>query len=341
MTPPNKKRKAKAGRGKPLLFSVVAVLLFFAAAEIALRATVPQESLNECLGGFLNPHRDSPSSFVPDDFLFWRLLAPNPGWHVSGQGFRGDPVSRAKADQVFRVICMGDSCTFGLGPDGGVPWDRTYPALLQRLLAERMQQEVQVINAAVPGYSSFQGLRYLSSELTGYQPDMVTAYFGINDSYEAKCFPDSRQRILDDIPSEVSGLQRALRHSRLYMALGWLIRSSGRRGQELRPGAEYLERVDPQTYRHNIAAMKELGRENGFELLPIQALYLDDAGKIHALQEWAAPGDLDWLAPARDLERQGEQVLYPAPDNVHPTAAGHELLAEILADRIAPIKEVQ
>ncbi|MDP8254549.1 MAG: GDSL-type esterase/lipase family protein [Candidatus Alcyoniella australis] len=332
-----KQRNNATGPARSIVFCLLALLLFLALAEGASRLAFDPRDLEQCQGGFNNPHRDQPSSFERDDYLFWRLKAPNPGWHVNAQGFRGDSLKRDKPADTLRVLCLGDSCTFGLGPDGGVPWDRTYPQLLATLLAEKMSGvRVETINAGVPGYSSFQGLRYLESELLAYKPDVVTAYFGINDSYEARCFPDRDQRVLDRVPQAVGGVQRLLRHSRFYLLLGSLVRGLRVRDSELRPGAEYLERVEPDQYRGNIAAMRELGRRHGFQLLPIQALYLDGDGAIHGLQEWSAPGALSWADQARELADRGEAVIYPAPDNVHPTVAGHALLARLLAECLAP-----
>jgi len=53
-------------------------------------------------------------------------------------------------------------------------------------LARECKKEVSVINAGVPGYSSWQTARWLQTELFGYDPDIVTVYVGWNDLFEAR-----------------------------------------------------------------------------------------------------------------------------------------------------------
>ncbi|HOW27531.1 MAG TPA: SGNH/GDSL hydrolase family protein [Elusimicrobiota bacterium] len=102
--------------------------------------------------------------------------------HINSLGFRGDEFTPRKPERVWRIVALGDSCTFGWGlPDGD-----TYPARLADRLARECKKEVSVINAGVPGYSSWQTARWLQTELFGYDPDIVTVYVGWNDLFEAR-----------------------------------------------------------------------------------------------------------------------------------------------------------
>jgi len=97
---------------------------------------------------------------------------------------------RAKAaDSV--VLCLGDSSTSGwngeaLASNGRVLGNpffsyKTYPDLLEE------RYECVVLNAGVPGYSSFQGLNYgarllASLKQYGVHVSVVSVYFGNNDA---------------------------------------------------------------------------------------------------------------------------------------------------------------
>ncbi len=80
----------------------------------------------------------------------------------------------------FRVFCLGDSRTFGVG----LPDRETYPAFLQDYLKSAYPtRDIQVFNAGVPGFSSAQGYLFLKNRVIDYQPDLVIIAFGHNDRW--------------------------------------------------------------------------------------------------------------------------------------------------------------
>jgi lysophospholipase L1-like esterase len=78
---------------------------------------------------------------------------------------------------VFRVVCLGESSTFGYHNAD----TETYPFLLQELLT-RAQLPVQVINAGFPYYNSGSIVSLFNAEILAYQPDLITLYAGYNDT---------------------------------------------------------------------------------------------------------------------------------------------------------------
>lgn len=112
--------------------------------------------------------------FKYDDELFWRTI---PGTEFTNkQGFRGTKdVSVANRDGAIRIMVLGDSCSF-LGR-------KLYSEFLSEQLAENNPGvKFEIINASVPGYTSFQGEKALR-ELMKYKPDYVCIYFGWNDHW--------------------------------------------------------------------------------------------------------------------------------------------------------------
>ncbi|MCH7989239.1 MAG: hypothetical protein IID46_08825 [Planctomycetes bacterium] len=121
-----------------------------------------------------------------DRDLFWRLKSDLDRFPVSGfnvdfeidfqvtthSHFRSQPI-RQKKDR-FRIVTIGDSCTFGVGVDD----NQTWPA--QKMISQR-GHEVEVINAGVPGYTAFQGKRFLEKTGMALDPDLIVCCFGFND----------------------------------------------------------------------------------------------------------------------------------------------------------------
>ena len=124
--------------------------------------------------------------YVPDEELFFRLApdldleaTDNPrifDLQTNSRGLRGGEVALPKPEGVLRVLAVGDSCTFG----SGAGQDETWPAQLEQTLPG-----VEVINAGVPGFSSYQALRYLEIEGFDLDPDVVVFVSGVNDASPA------------------------------------------------------------------------------------------------------------------------------------------------------------
>jgi len=90
-----------------------------------------------------------------------------------------------KAPGAFRILALGDSCTFGyVALDEGWVVEEPYPQVLERLAADRLEPgKVEVLNAGVAGYNSFNGLMLLRLWLRSLAPDLVTVRFGWNDHF--------------------------------------------------------------------------------------------------------------------------------------------------------------
>lgn len=94
-------------------------------------------------------------------------------------GYRTASFSPTKPAGVYRIVCLGDSVTFGMN----VEVANSYPEVLAELLEEAMPGRFEVLNLGVPGFTSRQGLELIRSEVVGYQPDLVTFGFGSNGRF--------------------------------------------------------------------------------------------------------------------------------------------------------------
>ncbi|MDP8254565.1 MAG: GDSL-type esterase/lipase family protein [Candidatus Alcyoniella australis] len=120
-----------------------------------------------------------------------------------------------KGPATFRVFVFGGSAAWGFGYYGG----GSFPALLQRLLAQRYpQRDIEVINLAQVGYSSTQILARAREVLERYDPDLLVVYSGHNEGLELRAILARTQRTLDQIELRARWRKR----SALYRALGKL-----------------------------------------------------------------------------------------------------------------------
>ncbi len=118
----------------------------------------------------------SENAIVPLPYLNYGL---NPAYHGhNSMGYRGPEIAMPKPPGTFRIVAMGDSTTYGLGMDAS----NAYPAQLQDILRQQYgYSNVEVINAGVIGYTSWETFINLSLRVIELEPDMVIIYDGTND----------------------------------------------------------------------------------------------------------------------------------------------------------------
>jgi lysophospholipase L1-like esterase len=107
-------------------------------------------------------------------------LKGNPTWEVSlnSEGFRDVEFPKDKAASVFRIVCLGDSWTFGWN----VGQNQAYPQTLKALLGREFPEaNFEVFNLGVGGYSSINGLMLLKTRVLDLKPDVVVLGFAMNE----------------------------------------------------------------------------------------------------------------------------------------------------------------
>jgi hypothetical protein len=93
----------------------------------------------------------------------------NHNWNVDKLGFRPDIKSNEEITaETYKILMIGDSFTYG----GEVEHLDTYPTKLEEILLGS-DQNINVINAGVPGYGPDQELIYLQELIPKLQPNLI------------------------------------------------------------------------------------------------------------------------------------------------------------------------
>ncbi|MFH2035821.1 MAG: SGNH/GDSL hydrolase family protein [Candidatus Zixiibacteriota bacterium] len=214
------------GKFAKIFLMIISLPLFLLLAEIIL-TIIPIDTFFENRFFLVNRALDYPELFKKDKELFWRFrpsqsvsskFFKNKEYHINDYGLRGDEI-KPDTGQI-RIIGLGNSCTFGWG----IGYDTTYLQQLSRLLATNAEMpSCEIINAGIPGYSSFQGRRFFFSDLADLNPDIVLMMFGWNDQWAAADnIPDDMQKMP---PQIIIDIQNSLSRLKLYRLIKKIILS--------------------------------------------------------------------------------------------------------------------
>lgn len=181
-----------------------------AASKVLLALGAPLVTLLVCEGGgqlWLRHLADDETLVelaLPEDIpphLWWYRdldpylpYLPNPAYRAGGlrhnsRGFRGRELRIPKPKGVFRIAAVGGSTTYTVKVNDNA---QTYPALLEALLRhEQGYTRVEVLNAGVAGYTSWESLINVAFRVLDVEPDLVIVYMGVNDMYTRFVQPEA------------------------------------------------------------------------------------------------------------------------------------------------------
>jgi lysophospholipase L1-like esterase len=223
--------------------------------------------------------------FEGDPLLLWRLK-PNLDHVVwdftilstNAQGLRADYPTKSKPPGTFRIVCLGDSVTFGyrvpvVWPDKPRQYDPEwlpFPMLIEKSLRDaNPDQRIEVFPMAVPGYTSYQGLAWLRRDIDYLEPDLVIISFGWNDASLSDA-PDRETIRTDWYPVAVRWL---IDHSQAFAhAVNWL-RNRNKPAQTVNRWP--VPRVSELEYVRNIEAIVRLVRSKRAGVIVMGAPYRD------------------------------------------------------------------
>jgi hypothetical protein len=107
------------------------------------------------------------------------------------RGFRGDTVVIPKPAGTFRIALVGASTTY----DSDIrDYRKSYPYLLMQKLSAAGRGPIDVVNAGVHAYSSWEHLMNLQFRVLDTQPDLVVFYEALADVNNRLVYPYSAYR---------------------------------------------------------------------------------------------------------------------------------------------------
>jgi hypothetical protein len=327
----------------------LAVVLTLGATEVVFRIFVPQQYVSPlvCVWDRQLDLRQLPGAKG-------RIITPEfrTDVRINSKGLRDADYAYAKSPGKRRVLCLGDSFTFGYGVDESL----TFAKQLERMLnaAGAGTERWEVINAGVPGTGTAHQLAYFNLEGYKYNPDFVVLCFcGSNDfkdnircglySVEASRLVKhdaqlsrmgKARRVVESLP----GYRSVFRRSQVLMFVGhrltlWVHRRSSIPSQDTdtvvsRKAAAY------ELTELLILGLREACERQGATLVVAvvpQADVGEEARDVARLVDFIKARPISYVdlgPPFQAAASRGYQCFYPIDH--HWTSLGHTLVAQTL-----------
>lgn len=257
---------------------------------------------------------------------------------------------RPKQGNAIRVVCLGDSVTFGyrvptVWPDKPTEYDPEwlpYPMLLEKQLrAANPGRDIDVVTMAVPGYTSTQGLAWLRRDIDELQPDLLITSFGWNDA----SFSDVPDREAFKTSWYAVAVRRLIDSSQAFAhATHWLRARQAAEEKANRPpdtpAKRPVPRVSQSEYLDNMLAIVDLARKRRAAVIVIGAPYRDtspEAPEADLMLKYR--NTLGATMRQRGIPflevRELTEAAYPSNEGwfgerIHPNHMGHRLIASEL-----------
>jgi GDSL-like Lipase/Acylhydrolase family len=150
-----------------------------------------------------------------------------------------------KRPGVFRIMVLGDSFMEALQ----VPFEESFPSLLERELGERSPGHVEVMNVSVSGWGTDDELRYLNRYGRRFRPDLIvvamTLHNDVSDNLRERFHTIRDGALVERPPTQASFLDYKIIELKGLLASRFQVYqliTRARRAREMRVEAESLSR---------------------------------------------------------------------------------------------------
>ena len=311
MLPPVISKEQRRERRRRLALAVVATLLALLVAEGVARHRLPRSWYSRLyvacedplLGVDLRPGAD---------FTFegaWVEIPPT-RVTISSQGLRDELIQVPAPEGTRRLLCLGDSWTFGWG----VEQQDSYCSRLEELLGGKWE----TVNLGVPGQNTVEEVRRLELHGLVFEPDIVLV-----QHEEGDLEPPLKTSNVGSIGALVAShvalyrlVLRARHGGQAWSTQGWRRVGNGAVGLL---GWDGLAES-----RAAMTRLARLGRDRGFE-----PIVFTDVPDLRELIEVLDAEGMHHASLLPALDGPAEELLIP--EDGHWTAVGHRRVAELMA----------
>lgn len=246
--------------------------------------------------------------------------------YFNAHGLRSGEISQMPPPGVVRVLCLGDSITYG----GALTTQKkTYPYLLEARLQGRSPGKFEVLNASAPSWGIRNEESYIAKHGI-YNSSIVVLQIGTDDLFTGKSSGDAVGRspqYPDKRPVSAIGELFAR-----YIRLPWVNRplTASRETETARPGPS-------ETFQENLESLEEIHRyvaAEGARLVIVLMERLSDAAKSserydaaeEIVAEWCDMEGIPFANLGKIFRAHGGDILFR--DDIHPNEQGNKVLAE-------------
>ena len=246
---------------------------------------------------------------------------------TNNYGLRSNPIGLK--GKRFRIVVLGDSLAFGIGLSDREVWPRVLESALNK---NQDDFEFEVINAAVPGYTSVQGLTYLKANGLKFKPEIVITCFGLNDSTRSSLPSDKElYKTLD-----LKWWEKFLVRSRFYSAFA---KDSKRKTYYNNRAEPRKARVSAKVYASTLKDLAQTCKNNNTSLMYLDWQVENKTNTRHReFEQWLLVGHQiasSLELPLIDLDNLHEVLTeLTLSDNLHLNPTGARILAEEISKKI-------
>jgi lysophospholipase L1-like esterase len=240
---------------------------------------------------------------------------------VNKQGFRvrsADVTYSKDSDGYFRIICLGDSFTYG----HGVADDKTYPVFLEKYLEDICQRKIQVINAGVCGATITEELDMYIKHCIQLQPALVVLLF-----QEADINDFAKILLLKAKKGHVGDIDKYLLGSKIYSLVKLKILQ-----QQKKYSISYYEKYEEYVmnkYLENVESLNKIVMSNNSVLIVV--IYNGDENE--ALKSFCINKHIPVVDIRKEYAQRAAQgdiyLIY------HHNEKGNDLLAKLIAQKLS------
>jgi len=250
---------------------------------------------------------------------------------INSRKLRDREYSRMKPENVFRIVCLGDSVTLGWG----VRLEDTFVKKLEGLLnVTASLSKFEVINAGVGGYNTVQEASFFRSEVQQLDEiDHVLLFFTVNDAQNRlEPFPAAKAESKDRI--------RNVSHVLIEILKRILPTISGTIEYLTYPKVDYQSDYLPpndegwKRSKEALRLLKSLSRKNGAKFIVFMIPAMQNLkenyqfGTIHTkLEQFSIEEKIPFFDLYAFFEGKNDSEVRISPMDGHPNEFAHDLIA--------------